>query len=113
MSQVFERKASKGTSLTDLRYFAVKDPGFRDSAVDPMVSVKICLMQVLHRQTLKENTFHVFTSATTQELKQFCTVVLDFEESLTLSIKKAHVVHIFKPLLGTVVIVNTITSLTF
>ena len=92
MSQVFERKTSQ-SSLKDLRYFAVKDPVYRDAAVDPMVSVKICLMQVLHRQTLKENAFDVFTSATTQELKQFCTVVLDFEESLTLSIKKAQFVR--------------------
>ena len=42
---------------------------------------------------MKENAFDVFTSATTQELKQFCTVVLDFEESLTLSIKKAQFVR--------------------
>ena len=53
MDQEFERKASKVTSFKNLRHFAEKDPGFCDSAVDSMTSVKICLMQVSQQLKLK------------------------------------------------------------
>lgn len=43
----FERKASKAKSLKDLRHLAEKEPGFRESAVDSMASVKVKLTQIL------------------------------------------------------------------
>ena len=40
MGAEFERKASKAKSLKDLRHLAEKEPGFRESAVNSMASVK-------------------------------------------------------------------------
>ena len=45
MDQEFETTVSKAPLISDI--LQEKDPGFRNSAVDSMESVKICLTQVL------------------------------------------------------------------
>ena len=91
MGQEFERMASKAGSMKDLRRLAEKDPCFKDAAVDSMASVKIRLTQVLQRLQLKGKLFQMFTSASAAELEQFCSALLVFDDSLTVSIKKAQV----------------------
>ena len=88
MGAEFERKASEAKSLKDLRHLAEREPGFRESAIDSMASVKVKLTQILLWLKLKDKDFKVFTSASSQELDKFCTALLVFDASLDVSIKK-------------------------
>ena len=91
MGQEFEKMATKAGSMKDLRRLAEKEPGFKDAAVDSMASVKILLTQVLQRLQLKGKAFQMFTSASAEELEQFCSSLHCFDDSLTMSIKKAQI----------------------
>ena len=104
MGPEFERKASKAKSLKDLRQLAEKEPGFKDSAIDSMESVKVKLSQIPLRLKLKDKEFKVFTSATSQELDNFCTALLVLMPLLIFLSRKAKLVSILvsKPLFYTV-----------
>ncbi len=91
MDVEFERAVKKATCTKDIRKLASKENKYRDTMTDSMSCVKVKLTQVVHRLKLKDKSFQVFNSASDQELEDFVGALVHFDESLTMSIKKADV----------------------
>jgi len=82
MPEDYEKEVTKCNNLTQLRKIAERTNQFKGAVKDSLSPVKILLCNIFSRLQLKAEPVQTFTSATTEEISEFWSVIIAIDDTL-------------------------------